>query len=77
MDHGGGGVILFRAGKPHLTIEGPFGQVYDILPVDGARTDLPGPARSAAQLDALFRRDVGPLISETPLALNPKIGPLR
>jgi hypothetical protein len=76
-DVDGGGVILFRDGKPHLTIEGPFGQVHDVLPFDGVRTDAPGPVRSTAELDALFRRDVGPLISETPLVLNPKIGPLR
>jgi hypothetical protein len=76
-DVDGGGVILFRDGRPHLTIEGPFAQVHDILPADGARADVPGPVRSAAELDALFRRDVGPLISEAPLVLNPKIGPLR
>jgi hypothetical protein len=73
----GGGVVLFRGEKPVNIIDGPFGQVHDVLPVDGNRTDVPGPVRSAAELDAMFRRDVGPLLFQAPLVLNVKIGPLR
>jgi hypothetical protein len=77
LDVAGGGVILFRGEKPVNIIDGPFGQVHDILPVNGVRTDVPGPVLSVGELDAMFRRDVGPLLSEAPLVLNPKIGPLR
>jgi len=73
----GGGLILFREGKLTAIIDGPFGQVFDVLPVDGARTDAPGPVRSVAELDAMFRHDVGPLISEAPLPRSSKISPLR
>jgi hypothetical protein len=77
LDVAGGGVYLFRDGKPVSTIEGPFGQVHDLLPVSGERTDAPGPELSAVELDAMFRRDVGPLLFEAPLVLDAKIGPLR
>ena len=73
----GGGIIGFRDGKPIGIIDGPFGQVFDVLPVNGARTDTPGPVRSAEELDAMFRRDVGPLLFEAPLIRDAKIGPLR
>ena len=73
----GGGLILFRGGKLAGIIDGPFGQVFDVLPIDGARTDAAGPVRSAAELDMMFRRDVGPLLFETPLLHSAKIPPLR
>jgi hypothetical protein len=73
----GGGLILFRGGKLTGIVDGPFGQVFDVLPIDGARTDAAGPARSVAELDVMFRRDVGPLISEAPLPRSSKISPLR
>jgi hypothetical protein len=63
----GGGLAVFRGGALLGLVEGPFAQVYDILPADGARTDAAGPVRSVAELDALFRRDVGPLFYEGPV----------
>jgi hypothetical protein len=60
----GGGVIVFGDGKMLGLIEGPFGQVYDVLPVDGRRTDAAGSVRSAGELDSMFQRDVGPLLFE-------------
>jgi hypothetical protein len=77
LDVAGGGIILFRGDKWVGTIEGPFGQVYDVLPASGPRTDVPGPARSVEELDVMFRRDVGPLLFEAPLVLNAQIAPLR
>jgi hypothetical protein len=77
MTIAGGGVMLFRDGKLIGLLDGPFGQVFDILPVNGARTDAPGPARTVDELDAMFRRDVGPLLFEAPLPRNVKIAPLR
>jgi hypothetical protein len=63
----GGGLAVFRDGALTGLLEGPFAQTYDILPADGRRTDVAGPARSVAELDALFRRDVGPLFYEGPV----------
>jgi hypothetical protein len=63
----GGGIIVFREGKLVGLIEGPFGQVHDVLPADGARTDAAGGARTVDELDAMFRRDVGPLQFEGPV----------
>jgi hypothetical protein len=77
MAMAGGGLIVFRGGKPAGIIDGPFGQVFDVLPIDGARTDTAGPVRSAPELDAMFRRDVGPLLFEAPLLHSAKIPPLR
>jgi hypothetical protein len=77
MTVAGGGVILFRDGKLVGLVDGPFGQVFDVLPVGGARTDAAGPARSFEELDAMFRRDVGPLLFEAPLPRGIKIAPLR
>jgi hypothetical protein len=48
-------------------VDGPFGQVFDIFPVNGVRTDAAGPARTFEERDAMFRCDVGPLLFETPL----------
>jgi hypothetical protein len=73
----GGGIIVFRDGKLVSMIEGPISQAYDVLPIDGVRTDAPGPVRSVAELDAMFRRDVGPLLFEGPLIRNVRIPPLR
>jgi hypothetical protein len=77
MTVAGGGVMLFRGGKLVGLVDGPFGQVFDILPVNGARTDAAGPARTLEELDAMFRRDVGPLLFEAPLPRGIKIAPLR
>jgi hypothetical protein len=73
----GGGLMAFRDEKLVSMIDGPFSQVRDILPMDGERTDRPGPARTVAELDAMFRRDVGPLLFEGPLLRNVRIPPLR
>jgi hypothetical protein len=77
MSVAGGGVVLFRDGKLVGLVDGPFGQVFDILPVNGARTDVAGPVRPVEELDAMFRRDVGPLLCEAPLLRNAEIRPLR
>jgi hypothetical protein len=63
----GGGLVVFRDGALRGLVEGPFAQTYDILPADGRRTDVTGPVRSVAELDVLFRRDVGPLLYEGPV----------
>ena len=63
----GGGVAVFRDGVLLGLVEGPFAQTYDILPGDGRRSDVAGPARSGIELDTLFRRDVGPLFYEGPV----------
>ena len=63
----GGGVAVFRDGVLRGLVEGPFAQTYDVLPVDGRRTDVAGPVHSTAELDAMFRRDVGPLVYEGPV----------
>jgi hypothetical protein len=63
----GGGLIVFHGEKLAGLIEGPFGQVHDVLPADGIRTDACGGARTVAELDAMFLRDVGPLLSEGPV----------
>jgi len=63
----GGGVIVFREEKLVGVIEGPFAQVHDVLPADGARTDAAGGARTLSELDAMFTRDVGPLLFEGPV----------
>ena len=63
----GGGLAVFRDGALLGLVEGPFAQVYDILAADGRRSDVAGPARSVDELDALFRRDVGPLLYEGPV----------
>jgi hypothetical protein len=77
MTVAGGGLILFRGGNLVGLIDGPFGQVFDVLPLNGARTDAAGPVRSFEELDAMFRRDVGPLLFEAPLPRGIKIAPLR
>jgi hypothetical protein len=63
----GGGIIVFRDEKLIGIVEGPFGQVHDVLPADGMRTDAAGGARTAAELDSMFQRDVGPLLFEGPV----------
>jgi hypothetical protein len=71
----GGGVIVFRDERLAAIIDGPLSQTFDLLPIDCVRTDAAGPERSVAELDAMFRRDVGPLIFEGPLIRNAKIIP--
>ncbi len=63
----GGGLAVFRDGALLGLIEGPFAQTYDVLPADGRRSDVAGPVLSVAELDALFRRDVGPPVYEGPV----------
>jgi hypothetical protein len=63
----GGGLVVFHDEKLAGLIEGPFGQVHDVLPADGVRSDATGGARTVAELDAMFLRDVGPLLSEGPV----------
>ena len=63
----GGGIIVFRDEKLVGLIEGPFAQVHDVLPADGLRTDAAGGTRTLAELDAMFLRDVGPLLFEGPV----------
>jgi hypothetical protein len=77
MAAAGGGIIVFRDGKLAGLIDGPFGQVFDILPLDGVRTDAAGPVRSAAELDVMFKRDVGPLLFEAPLPRGVNVARLR
>ena len=77
MAAAGGGIIVFRDGKLVGLIDGPFGQVFDILPLDGVRTDAAGPVRSVAELDVMFKRDVGPLLFEAPLPRGVNVAPLR
>jgi hypothetical protein len=67
LSEAGGGLIVFRDGNMLGHIEGPFAQVYDVMPTDGCRTDRAGGARSVAELDVMFRRDVGPLLFEGPV----------
>lgn len=57
-----GGILLFKDGALIAMVDGPFSQVYDILPIDGTRTDHSGPPRTSEELHRLFERDVGPLI---------------
>ena len=71
----GGGVIVFRDEKLAAIIDGPLSQTFDLLPMDCVRTDAAGPERSVAELDAMFRRDVGPMIYEGPLIRDPKVIP--
>jgi hypothetical protein len=74
---GAGGVIVARPDGSGTAIEGPFSQVYDILPFDGVRTDRPGPIYSVDELDTMFRRDVGPLLYEAPVARSARLAQLR
>ena len=63
----GGGVIVFRDERLAAIIDGPLSQTFDLLPIDCVRTDAAGPERSVAELDVMFRHDVGPPIFEGPL----------
>jgi hypothetical protein len=73
----GGGVIVFENEKFVSVIDAPLSQTYDMVAVDGTHSDKPGPVRTATELDAMFRRDVGPLIFEGPLLRNARIPTLR
>ena len=67
LTRAGGGIIVFKDEKLMGFIDGPIGQVHDILPIDGIRSDAAGPARTEMELDAMFRRDVGPLLFKGPV----------
>jgi hypothetical protein len=56
---------VFRDGKLASIVDGPSDRVFDILPENGIRTDAGGPTQSVAELDLMFRRNVGPLLFET------------
>ncbi len=67
LDGGGGGVLIFKQGRLQSKIDGPFSQVYDVLHLDGERSDGVGSVRTPAELHAMFQRDVGPLIYDRPV----------
>jgi hypothetical protein len=72
-----GGVIIAGADGSRAAIDGPFSQVYDVLPFDGLRSDHAGAPCSVEELDCLFRRDVGPLLYEAPVARSARLAELR
>jgi hypothetical protein len=72
-----GGVLVLTLDGACTKIDGPFSQVYDVLPLDGIRTDKAGDLRSAEELDVMFRRDVGPLLYERPVIRGVKLSKLR
>jgi hypothetical protein len=73
----GGGVMVLTKGVGAVAIAGPFSQVYDVLPFDGQRSDRTGTPRSVAQLDELFRRDVGPLLYQAPVVRGFRLTKLK
>jgi hypothetical protein len=73
---GGGGIVVIGADSSSKAIDGPFSQVYDILPFDGIRSDRMGAPCSVDELDCLFRRDVGPLLYEAPVARSARVAEL-
>jgi hypothetical protein len=77
MAAGAGGVIVIGADGAGTAIDGPFSQVYDVLPFDGLRSDRAGAACSADDLDRMFRRDVGPLLYDAPVARGARLPALR
>jgi hypothetical protein len=72
-EDGAGGLLLFRDNVLTVSAEGPFSQVYDVLPLDGIRTDRPGPDLDGDALHRLFDRDVGPLLYDRPLPIPKKL----
>ena len=72
-----GGILLFEDGALTAMVDGPFSQVYDVLPLDGMRTDRSGPPRTGAELHQMFERDVGPLIYDRPVPTAGLISKLR
>lgn len=74
---GAGGVIVIRSDGAVSAIDGPFSQVYDVLPFDGLRTDKAGASPSVDELDRMFRRDVGPPLYDAPVARGPLMPKIR
>lgn len=72
-----GGVLVLRDGSLEGLVDGPFSQVYDVLPLDGIRTERSGPVRSGEELHDLFERDVGPLIYDRAVPQPGLISKLR
>jgi hypothetical protein len=76
-DAGAGGVIVIGPDGKSAAVDGPFSQVYDILPFNGARSDRAGMPCSEDELDKMFYRDVGPLLYDAPVARSARISELR
>lgn len=77
FDEAGGAVMVLRDGRVDVVVEGPFSQVYDVLPVDGIRMDRPlGPLDESA-LHEMFLRDVGACVYDQPLASDALVPALR
>lgn len=76
-EEGRGGVIVADPNGSGQSTDGPFSQVYDILPFDGARGDRVGAPLGLDALDELFRRDVGPLLYRAPVARSARVAKLR
>jgi hypothetical protein len=72
-----GGVLAFAEDGSCAMIEGPFSQVYDVLPIDGVRTDKTGGPYRCEELHAMFSRDVGPLLYDRSVVRSAKVPLLR
>lgn len=72
-----GGLLIFRDGVLTTMSDGPFSQVYDVLPLDGKRTERSGRPRTAEELNDLFERDVGPMIYQRAIPEPGLISKLR
>jgi len=77
LSAGAGGVIVIGRDGTSQTIEGPFAQVYDVLPFDGVRSDASDAVYTADELDRMFGRDVGLLLYDAPVARNVRMAELR
>jgi hypothetical protein len=60
----GGTVLFFGPEGLREIIDGPFSQVYDIIRLDGSKTDRENPPLPPDALHDLFLKDVGELIYE-------------
>jgi len=72
-----GGILLFEGDALTAMVDGPFSQIYDILPIDGMRTNQAGPPRTAEVLHQMFERDVGPLIYDRKIPAGGSVSRLR
>ncbi len=77
FEESGGGVLIFHGGSLTEFVAGPFSQVYDVLPLDGRRTDKPMPAMGADELDDLFSSQIGPCVYDETVSKDPLIPQLR
>jgi sugar lactone lactonase YvrE len=71
FEESGGAILVLRDGAVAAVVDGPFSQVYDVLPLDGIRTDHPGAPRDAADLHEMFLRDVGSCVYDQPVVVDP------